>query len=281
MLSFLRSFPCGTSGEEVRQVTEVGEEGNGDIAEDNDDDGMDQGNGNTALEHFIGIQAIADRHGTDTDGQEPLGVEGHTGQEPVGQRIQAHLGGDADDQGADDGSCRSAVGDLGDEAGKDDQADDGGQAAVQIDAGDHIRQAVRGAGAVEELADGQATGEEDHHAPHGALLSRFPGHDCALILHTEEEAGKADGQEGVSGDHTGQQLGVEGTGEGQDHGQEEEDADTLAEAKAEVESIQKDLDDMEIQTLLDGEYDYLSETDVFNVGSIDMGIEKYNKRQQA
>ena len=36
---------------------------------------------------------------------------------------------------------------------------------------------------------------------------------------------------------------------------EEEDADTLAEAKAEVESIQKDLDDMEIQTLLDGEYD--------------------------
>ena len=58
MLSFLRSFPCGTSGEEVRQVTEVGEEGNGDIAEDNDDDGMDQGNGNTALEHFIGIQAM-------------------------------------------------------------------------------------------------------------------------------------------------------------------------------------------------------------------------------
>ena len=79
MLSFLRSFPCGTSGKEVRQVAEVGEEGNGDIAEDNDDDGMDQGNGNTALEHFIGIQAIADRHGTDTDGQEPLGVEGHTG----------------------------------------------------------------------------------------------------------------------------------------------------------------------------------------------------------
>ena len=38
-------------------------------------------------------------------------------------------------------------------------------------------------------------------------------------------------------------------------GQEEEDADTLAEAKSEVESIQKDLDDMEIQTLLDGEYD--------------------------
>ena len=32
--------------------------------------------------------------------------------------------------------------------------------------------------------------------------------------------------------------------------------------------------------LLDGEYDYLSETDVFNVGSIDMAIEKYNKRQQ-
>ena len=33
--------------------------------------------------------------------------------------------------------------------------------------------------------------------------------------------------------------------------------------------------------LLEGEYDYLSETDVFNVGSIDMAIEKYNKRQQA
>ncbi len=33
--------------------------------------------------------------------------------------------------------------------------------------------------------------------------------------------------------------------------------------------------------LLDGEYDYLSETDVFNVGGIDMAIEKYNKRRQA
>jgi len=33
--------------------------------------------------------------------------------------------------------------------------------------------------------------------------------------------------------------------------------------------------------LLSGEYDHLSETDVFMVGSIDMAIEKYNKRQQA
>ncbi|MBQ8664198.1 MAG: F0F1 ATP synthase subunit beta, partial [Mailhella sp.] len=32
--------------------------------------------------------------------------------------------------------------------------------------------------------------------------------------------------------------------------------------------------------LLDGEYDYLSETDVLNVGSIEMAIEKRNKRQQ-
>ncbi|KFI55173.1 peptide chain release factor 2 [Bifidobacterium catenulatum DSM 16992 = JCM 1194 = LMG 11043] len=38
-------------------------------------------------------------------------------------------------------------------------------------------------------------------------------------------------------------------------GQEEDDADTLAEARSEVESIQNDLADMEIQTLLDGEYD--------------------------
>lgn len=38
-------------------------------------------------------------------------------------------------------------------------------------------------------------------------------------------------------------------------GQEEEDADTLAEAQEEVKKIQSDLDDMEIQTLLDGEYD--------------------------
>ncbi|HBJ97255.1 MAG TPA: peptide chain release factor 2 [Lentisphaeria bacterium] len=38
-------------------------------------------------------------------------------------------------------------------------------------------------------------------------------------------------------------------------GQEEEDADTLAEAQDEVKKIQGDLDDMEIQTLLDGEYD--------------------------
>ena len=38
-------------------------------------------------------------------------------------------------------------------------------------------------------------------------------------------------------------------------GREENDADTLAEAQAEVEKIQSDLDDMEIQTLLDGEYD--------------------------
>lgn len=38
-------------------------------------------------------------------------------------------------------------------------------------------------------------------------------------------------------------------------GQEEQDADTLAEAQQEVEQIQKDLDAMEIQTLMDGEYD--------------------------
>ena len=36
---------------------------------------------------------------------------------------------------------------------------------------------------------------------------------------------------------------------------EEEDTDSLADAKGEVESIAKDLDDLEIQTLLDGEYD--------------------------
>lgn len=38
-------------------------------------------------------------------------------------------------------------------------------------------------------------------------------------------------------------------------GQEENDADTLGEAQAEIQSIQHDLEDMEIQTLLDGEYD--------------------------
>lgn len=38
-------------------------------------------------------------------------------------------------------------------------------------------------------------------------------------------------------------------------GREEGDADTLSEAQQEVEAIQRDLDDMEIQTLLDGEYD--------------------------
>ena len=38
-------------------------------------------------------------------------------------------------------------------------------------------------------------------------------------------------------------------------GQEENDADTLHEAQTEIESIQKDLDQMEIETLMDGEYD--------------------------
>ena len=38
-------------------------------------------------------------------------------------------------------------------------------------------------------------------------------------------------------------------------GQEETDADTLHEAQTEIESIQKDLDQMEIETLMDGEYD--------------------------
>lgn len=38
-------------------------------------------------------------------------------------------------------------------------------------------------------------------------------------------------------------------------GREENDADTLAEAQSEIGSIRQDLDDMEIQTLLDGEYD--------------------------
>ncbi len=32
--------------------------------------------------------------------------------------------------------------------------------------------------------------------------------------------------------------------------------------------------------LLSGEYDYLSESDVFMVGGIDQAIEKYNKRQE-
>lgn len=38
-------------------------------------------------------------------------------------------------------------------------------------------------------------------------------------------------------------------------GREENDADTLAEAQSEIGSIRQDLDDMEIQMLLDGEYD--------------------------
>ncbi|KAB8287956.1 peptide chain release factor 2 [Bifidobacterium ramosum] len=38
-------------------------------------------------------------------------------------------------------------------------------------------------------------------------------------------------------------------------GREMEDADSLAEAQSEIGKIQQDLDDMEIQTLLDGEYD--------------------------
>ncbi|MEE1295624.1 MAG: peptide chain release factor 2 [Bifidobacterium sp.] len=38
-------------------------------------------------------------------------------------------------------------------------------------------------------------------------------------------------------------------------GREEDDADTLDEAREEVEAIARDLDDMEIQTLMDGEYD--------------------------
>ncbi len=38
-------------------------------------------------------------------------------------------------------------------------------------------------------------------------------------------------------------------------GREEDDADTLTEAQSEISAIRKDLDDMEIQTLLDGEYD--------------------------
>ena len=38
-------------------------------------------------------------------------------------------------------------------------------------------------------------------------------------------------------------------------GREEDDADTLAEAQSEIGNIRQDLDDMEIQTLLDGEYD--------------------------
>ena len=38
-------------------------------------------------------------------------------------------------------------------------------------------------------------------------------------------------------------------------GQEEHDQDTLVEAREEIDSLRSDLDDMEIQTLLDGEYD--------------------------
>ena len=41
----------------------------------------------------------------------------------------------------------------------------------------------------------------------------------------------------------------------QELGQEEHDQDTLVEARKEIDSLRSDLDDMEIQTLLDGEYD--------------------------
>ena len=57
-------------------------------------------------------------------------------------------------------------------------------------------------------------------------------------------------------------------------GQEEEDADALAEAQEEVKKIQSDLDDMEIQTLLDGEYDERSAVVTIRsgAGGVDEGV---------
>lgn len=50
-------------------------------------------------------------------------------------------------------------------------------------------------------------------------------------------------------------------------GQEENDADTLHEAKTELEHVQHDLDDMEIQTLMDGEYDERSAVVTIRAGA--------------
>lgn len=50
-------------------------------------------------------------------------------------------------------------------------------------------------------------------------------------------------------------------------GTEEDDQDTLAEAQQEIDKLRKDLDDMEIQTLLDGEYDERSAVVTIRAGA--------------
>lgn len=77
MLSFYYSSAIvfAPSGKQIGQIAETGDEGNNDISKDDHNHGMDQGDKNTAFEHFVRIQSIADWNSTDADGQEPLGVE--------------------------------------------------------------------------------------------------------------------------------------------------------------------------------------------------------------
>ena len=64
-------------------------------------------------------------------------------------------------------------------------------------------------------------------------------------------------------------------------GNEEEDESLVAEVEEGYQALLQNMESARLETLLSGEYDYLSESDVFMVGSIDMAIEKYNKRQEA
>ena len=116
--------------EHVGQLAPAGDELHADIAEDDDDDHVQDGHGDTALEHLLCIQTIAHGDGTDADGQEEFCVVSEGADEPVGTRVQTHLAGECEDDGASDCCCSGAVGDFREQTGEDDQHDDGGQTAV-------------------------------------------------------------------------------------------------------------------------------------------------------
>lgn len=117
-----------------------------------------------------------------------------------------------------------AVSYFGEQSGEYDQHNDGGQTAIQVHVGDDVAQSFAGAGAVEQLAHGHAGSEQEHHAPHHAVLCFFPseqGAGLAILLHNNEEADEAQSQHGVCRCQAGEQACVPSAGKGQQQCQDE------------------------------------------------------------
>ena len=89
------------------------------ISKNDDYQHMDQGDGDTIFQHLVRIQAMSHWDCPHTDGQQELSIERHSGDKPIGNGIQARLGGKSDDDGTAYRSSSGAIGHLCNEPGKD------------------------------------------------------------------------------------------------------------------------------------------------------------------